>query len=206
MMTTFTQKITVRHIMLMMMAIPLISGFNSASAAESNKLDGDVSRGAISWGQNCSRCHEMRDPKEFTDAMWRPIVAHMRVRGGLTGQQQRDILAFLQASNNPTPEKVATNFKVSDSSKPSQSGKVIYSQTCIACHGADGKGALPGVPDLTKSDGRLSKSDEILIKHITEGFQTPGSPMAMPAKGGNADLNDADIKSVLSYLRESFSQ
>ncbi len=205
-MTTLIQKITIRQMILAMVALPVISLFNVVSAAEDSQLEGDVSRGAISWGQNCSRCHEMRDPKEFTDAMWRPIVAHMRLRGGLTGQQQRDILAFLQASNNPTPKKVATNLKVSDSSKPSQSGQAIYNQTCIACHGADGKGSLPGVPDFTKSDGRLSKSDDVLIKHITEGFQTPGSPMAMPAKGGNADLNDADIKSVLSYLRESFGQ
>ncbi len=41
----------------------------------------------------------MRDPKEFRDDLWRPIVYHMRVRGGLTGQETRDILEFLQASN-----------------------------------------------------------------------------------------------------------
>ena len=58
-----------------------------------------VARGAESWSESCARCHNMRDPREFRDDLWRPIVAHMRVRAGLTGQEGRDILVFLQNSN-----------------------------------------------------------------------------------------------------------
>lgn len=68
-----------------------------AAAADANA--GDFARGAKSWAQNCARCHNMRDPKEFRDDMWKPIVTHMRVRSGLTGQEARDILKFLQQSN-----------------------------------------------------------------------------------------------------------
>lgn len=56
-------------------------------------------RGAKAWAQNCARCHEMRDPKELRDDQLKPVVTHMRVRAGLTGQQARDILKFLQGSN-----------------------------------------------------------------------------------------------------------
>ncbi len=56
-------------------------------------------RGAQAWANNCSRCHNMRDPKELRDDQWRAAVAHMRVRAGLTGQEARDVLAFLQGSN-----------------------------------------------------------------------------------------------------------
>lgn len=56
-------------------------------------------RGAQAWAANCSRCHNMRDPKELRDDQWRAAVAHMRVRAGLTGQEARDILVFLQGSN-----------------------------------------------------------------------------------------------------------
>lgn len=56
-------------------------------------------RGAQAWANNCSRCHNMRDPKELRDDQWRAAVGHMRVRAGLTGQEARDILAFLQGSN-----------------------------------------------------------------------------------------------------------
>jgi cytochrome c1 len=56
-------------------------------------------RGAQTWADNCARCHNMRDPKELRDDQWRVVVSHMRVRAGLTGQEARDVLAFLQGSN-----------------------------------------------------------------------------------------------------------
>jgi len=83
-------------------------------------------------------------------------------------------------------------------------GESIYKQTCIACHGEDGKGLLPGMPDLTEKQGRLSKDDAVLVKNMRDGYQSPGSPMAMPAKGGNSKLTDEDLKNVLQYMRKSF--
>ena len=165
--------------------------------------EGDVNRGATTWANNCTRCHEMRSPTEFRDDIWKPIMAHMRIRGGLTGEQQRDVLAFLQASNHPSAELVAL-----DDSSPGTglSGKDIYSQTCVACHGANGKGAIPGTPNFTKASGPLSKSDDELMHNISAGFQSPGSAMAMPAKGGNPDLNATDVRAVLDYMRESFGK
>lgn len=85
-------------------------------------------------------------------------------------------------------------------------GKDVYSQTCIACHGADGKGAIPGVRNLTEADGALAKSDDELIENISNGLQTPGSFMAMPPKGGNPALTDEDIRAVLAYLRAEFAE
>jgi cytochrome c5 len=43
-----------------------------------------------------------------------------------------------------------------------------------------------------------------LIERITNGFQTSGSPMAMPPKGGNASLTAQDISDVLAYIRQRF--
>jgi hypothetical protein len=58
-----------------------------------------LGRGAVLWADNCARCHNMRDPREFSDDQWRVIVTHMRVRAGYTGQDARDMLTFLQAGN-----------------------------------------------------------------------------------------------------------
>ena len=83
-------------------------------------------------------------------------------------------------------------------------GKAVYSQTCIACHGANGKGTIPGVTDFTAKDSPLRKSDAELVNNISEGFQNPGSFMAMPSKGGNPTLTEADVRAVLAYLRAEF--
>ena len=85
-------------------------------------------------------------------------------------------------------------------------GEAVYSQTCIACHGADGKGVIPGIKDFTAKDSPLSKSDAELLKNVSEGFQSPGSFMAMPPNGGNPTLTEADVRAVLSYLRAEFGK
>jgi nitrate/TMAO reductase-like tetraheme cytochrome c subunit len=51
------------------------------------------------WSENCSRCHNMRQSDEFSDAQWAAIVHHMRLRANLTGDDARKITTFLQASN-----------------------------------------------------------------------------------------------------------
>lgn len=83
-------------------------------------------------------------------------------------------------------------------------GEVVYYKACIACHAADGAGSLPGVPDLTEKGGALRQEDAVLIRRMAEGFQTPGSPMEMPPRGGDPAVSDADLKAVLKYMRKAF--
>ncbi len=83
-------------------------------------------------------------------------------------------------------------------------GQLVYNGTCIACHGSDGTGSLPGVPDLTGKTGPLSQDDAVLLGRMADGFQSTGSSLAMPPKGGNPALTDADLKAVLKYMRNEF--
>lgn len=92
------------------------------------------------------------------------------------------------------------NTNATDAAK----GKVLYDQSCSSCHGADGKGGLPGVPDLTAKKGVLSQADSVLTDRITNGYQSPGSPMGMPPKGGNASLTKDDIEAILAYMHKAF--
>ncbi len=164
---------------------------------------GDFARGSKIWADNCSRCHNIRSASELRDDQWLTTSFHMRVRAGLTGQETRDVLTFLQRSNVPLKKIVADTPSTASTGR---SGEAIYKETCIACHGADGKGAFPGVPDFTRKDGRLSKSDAELLKNVSNGVQSPGSPMAMPPKGGNLELTETDVRNVISYLRQQFGQ
>ncbi len=83
-------------------------------------------------------------------------------------------------------------------------GEVVYKGTCLACHGSDGGGSLSGVPDLGGKAGPLSQADAVLLRRMAAGFQTPGSPMAMPPRGGDPALTDADLSAVLQYMRKEF--
>lgn len=194
--------------------IGILSLWSSISVAENFPKSGDFQQGLKIWSENCGRCHNIRGPKDMRNDQWITTMFHMRVRAGLTGQETRDVLTFLQASNTPTNstneavDETTSKTKMSNESKAikTASGKSIYQQNCTACHGADGTGALPGVPDLTIKKGRLAKSDSTLIKNIIQGFQSAGSPMAMPPKGGNTKLTDTDIKEVVGYLRETFAK
>jgi hypothetical protein len=55
--------------------------------------------GSQLWGENCTRCHNVRPPQYYSDAQWDVIAHHMRLRANLTGDEQRKITEFLQASN-----------------------------------------------------------------------------------------------------------
>lgn len=85
-------------------------------------------------------------------------------------------------------------------------GKQVYMQNCVACHGATGKGTIPGAPDFTDSKGVLTKSDQALLRYIDTMLQNPGQTRTMPVKGGNPNLTDQEIKDSLSYIRQSFGK
>ena len=200
-MKTFThlQVVSLLTAFVLMIALPVVS------QAADYPAPGDFQQGAKTWADNCGRCHNIRGPRELRDDQWITTVFHMRIRAGLTGQESRDVLTFLQGSNTSGAGAV-TLVPLSKSAATAISGLAIYTQTCVACHGTDGSGSLPGVPDFTGRNSPLSKSDATLLKNISEGFQSPGSPMAMPPKGGNPDLSAADIQAVLDYIREAFGK
>lgn len=180
------------------LAFGMLKTANAADFPEA----GNFSAGSKVWAENCNRCHNMRGPKELRDDQWITTAFHMRIRAGLTGQETRDVITFLQASN--TKAVKASSTSVAAFVMSGKSGQEIFNQTCISCHGANGAGMFPSVPDFTSAEGPLSKSDDILISHVTNGFQSPGSVMAMPPKGGNPNLKDADIHAVLEYIRKTF--
>jgi len=168
--------------------------------------EGDFAQGSKAWSENCARCHNMRSPSDLRDDQWVTTVFHMRVRAGLTGQETRDILTFLQGSNARVENIDLGKVESTTADSASISGKQIYESNCLACHGANGKGNIPGVPDFNAKNGRLSKSDSELLSNIITGIQSPGSSMPMPPRGGNNQLSDADLNAALKYIKAAFSE
>lgn len=83
-------------------------------------------------------------------------------------------------------------------------GKALYEQSCQVCHGEDGEAAMPGVKDLSGTNGSLLQDDMQLTKSIREGVQREGATMVMPPLGGNPQLTDKDIQKIILYMRKNF--
>jgi nitrite reductase (NO-forming) len=90
-------------------------------------------------------------------------------------------------------------------------GSQVYMQVCFACHQPTGLG-LPGMfPPLASSDWASAPKPDRLIRMVLHGVTglitlngkpfTTSAPI-MPPQG--AALNDDQIASVLTYVRNSF--
>lgn len=72
-------------------------------------------------------------------------------------------------------------------------GKSIYEASCSACHGAGIAGA-PKVGDKAAWAPRLKGGVDHLVETAIKGKG------AMPAKGGNAALSDAEIRAAVTHM------
>jgi len=102
-------------------------------------------------------------------------------------------------------EKTAVLTKMGDPEK----GKTIYEKYCFYCHGREGRGdgaisiaVSPHPADFVGDKKRMAKSDNELIKSISEGIHRDigSEEMAMPR--WKDILNEEDLRNVLAYIRQ----
>ncbi len=72
-------------------------------------------------------------------------------------------------------------------------GKAVYEKTCMVCH-ATGVANAPKLADKAAWKDRIAKGIDTLYTHSLKGFN------AMPPKGGNMGLSDADVKAAVDYM------
>jgi mono/diheme cytochrome c family protein len=87
------------------------------------------------------------------------------------------------------------------------SGQAVYRDNCSACHGSDGKGAMPLFPALAGNQIVMQKSSETLSHLILFGSQGVGTSAqpttpSMPSLAWR--LSDKQIADVLTYVRNSW--
>ncbi len=74
-----------------------------------------------------------------------------------------------------------------------KSGEEVVKAGCSACHAAGAMGS-PKIGDKGAWGPRIAQGYETLIKHASEGIR------AMPARGGNPDLSDAEIAGAVAFM------
>ncbi len=89
----------------------------------------------------------------------------------------------------------AEGFTLKDANAPKvlQSGEAVYTAICAACHNSGAAGA-PKFGDASAWGPRIAQGFEMLVKHAVSGIR------AMPAKGGNPDLDDIEVARAVAYL------
>jgi cytochrome c5 len=80
---------------------------------------------------------------------------------------------------------------------PGRDGQQVYQATCVVCHGAGIAGA-PKLDDKGQWAKRIAKGVGTLYASAVNGVQ--GSAGAMPAKGGNPALSNAEVKAAVDYM------
>ncbi|MBX3404059.1 MAG: c-type cytochrome [Phycisphaeraceae bacterium] len=84
-------------------------------------------------------------------------------------------------------------------------GREAFATTCTACHNEDGKGR-PGLGrDLTNSAFVRAATDDRLARMIADGRAADDplniTKVAMPPRGGNDTLSEADLRDVVMFVR-----
>jgi cytochrome c5 len=111
-----------------------------------------------------------------------------------------------RGSDSQDPDVVAARlspvadagFTLIDVNAPKQllSGEAVYSANCLACH-ASGVAGAPKFGDAGAWSARIAQGYDTLVKHAVEGIR------AMPAKGGNADLDNIEVARAVAYMANS---
>ncbi len=79
--------------------VSLVVLFISIVIGCASDLSNSEKPGALLWGENCGRCHNVRPPSSLTDSEWDVAVLHMRTRANLTEDEAEKIVVFLKAGN-----------------------------------------------------------------------------------------------------------
>jgi cytochrome c5 len=161
----------------------------------------------------CGTCHEAGvagAPKIGDKAQWAPhlkeglqhLVASatkgkgaMPPKGGnpsLTDDELARAIVFMA-------NKSGASFKEPAVKAPAQKpqaaadGKKVYDSTCTACHAA-GVANAPKLGDKAAWAPRVKQGMDALMQSVLKGKG------AMPPKGGNASLSDADVRAAIDFM------
>jgi cytochrome c5 len=88
---------------------------------------------------------------------------------------------------------LASSTPVTPAAETEKSGEEVYNSTCFACHSTGAAGA-PKLGDKEDWDARVDQGLAVLIESVMQGKN------AMPAKGGNPKLSEAEIEKAVEYM------
>ncbi|MHB1052088.1 MAG: c-type cytochrome [Thiobacillus sp.] len=126
-------------------------------------------------------------------------IRQMPARGGdgdLSDTEVARAVAYMANSAGASfkaPEATAPAVTTASAKPDPAKGKAVYDANCAACH-ATGVAGAPKPGDKAAWSARMGQGYAGLYDNALKGIR------GMPAKGGNADLPDADLANAVGYL------
>jgi cytochrome c5 len=111
----------------------------------------------------------------------------------LTGAGSEGLNAEAVANRVKPVAEEGYTFKDANAPKVLQNGQGVYTAVCAACHGTGAAGA-PKLGDAGAWSARIAQGYDTLVQHAVQGIR------AMPAKGGNPDLDDVEVARAVVYM------
>jgi cytochrome c5 len=111
----------------------------------------------------------------------------------MANQSGANLKAPAQKPAAPKPEATAAAPTAKPAAGGAADGKKVYDSTCTACHTAGVAGA-PKLGDKAAWAPRLKQGVDALVQSAAKGKG------AMPPKGGNASLPDADLRAAVEFM------
>lgn len=139
---------------------------------------------------------------DFSDVEVTRAVVYMANQGGAKFEEPK-VAAAKEADAKPAPAAAAPAAAApAEASAPAASaasageGKKVYDATCMVCH-ATGVAGAPKTGDKAAWAPRIAAGEDTLVKHAISGLR------AMPPRGGNANLSDAQVRAAVEHMMAS---
>lgn len=114
-------------------------------------------------------------------------------------------MADADTGDEPAPEETTAASPAVAATEQSP-GQRVYNSLCFTCHGSEsGSGGLPNIPhigDAAAWADRIAQGSALLYERAINGF-TGASGIPMPAKGGNPNLTDDEVRAAVDFMVEN---
>jgi cytochrome c5 len=120
------------------------------------------------------------------------ILLVVFVAGSKSGGAGSDAMTPEAISDRLRPVGVAA-LQEAAGARALQSGEAVYQAACAACHSTGAAGS-PKLGDAAAWSARLKQGFDTLVTHAVDGFK------AMPAKGGNPDLDPIEVARAVAFI------
>jgi cytochrome c5 len=175
----------------------------------------------------CATCHQTgvaNAPKIGDRSAWAAHIQHglndmvqtaikgkgaMPPKGGdasLTDEEVARAVVFMANQSGgkfkepaaPKPQAAAPQAAAPQAAAPQKTaaapdGKAVYDKTCVACHAQSVAGS-PKLGDKAAWAPRLNQGVDTLLQSVIKGKG------AMPPKGGNTALSDAEVRAAVEFM------